>query len=234
VTLRLADTYYVAKSYQQALDLYDKVIQANAADKNYAYYQKSVTLGLLGRREEASKTLGTLLRTAPNSRYADDAVYQQAQFDFEAGDFQPAVDGFTKLIENRPNSPLIPQALQKRGVAYANLSQHEKAVTDFRQVLTQFPRTKAANSALFSLQESLTALGKTSTWPSSSSRTRKVGPPKASSSRPPSRCTWLRSTTRPFRAWNPTSSSTRALPWPPTAATSWPTPTRKPARRPKL
>jgi len=161
VTLRLADTYYIAKSYQQALDLYDKVIQANAADKDYAYYQKSVTLGLLGRRDEASKTLGTLLRTAPNSRYADDAVFQQAQFDFEAGDFQPAVEGFTKLIQNRPNSALIPQALQKRGVAYANLDQHDKAVADFRQVLTQFPRTKAANSALFSLQESLTALGKT-------------------------------------------------------------------------
>ncbi|GAA3941190.1 tetratricopeptide repeat protein [Hymenobacter algoricola] len=161
VTLRLADTYYIAKSYQQALDLYEKVIQANAADKDYAYYQKSVTLGLLGRRDEATKTLGTLLRTAPTSRYADDAVFQQAQFDYEAGAFQPAVDGFTRLIDNRPNSPLIPPALQKRGVAYANLNQHEKAVADFRQVLTRFPRTKSANSALFSLQESLTALGKT-------------------------------------------------------------------------
>ncbi|MBD2716782.1 tetratricopeptide repeat protein [Microvirga sp. STR05] len=161
VTLRLADTYYVAKNYQQALDLYNKVITANAADKDYAYYQKSVVLGLLGRRDEAAQTLGTLLRTSPTSRYADDAVYQQAQLDFEAGSFQQAVDGFSKLIANRPNSQLIPQALHKRGVAYANLDQHEKAATDFKQVLSQYPRTKAASSAIYSLQESLSAQGKT-------------------------------------------------------------------------
>ncbi|MBO0358489.1 tetratricopeptide repeat protein [Hymenobacter sp. BT186] len=161
VTLRLADTYYVAKNYQQALDLYNKVITANAADKDYAYYQKSVVLGLLGRRDEANSTLSTLLKTSPTSRYADDAVYQQAQLDFEAGSFQQAVDGFSKLITNRPNSALLPQALQKRGVAYANLEQHEKAVADFKQVLSAYPRTKAASSAIYSLQESLSELGRT-------------------------------------------------------------------------
>ncbi|MBC6609020.1 tetratricopeptide repeat protein [Hymenobacter sp. BT188] len=161
VTLRLADTYYVAKDYKQALTGYDKVIASNAPDKDYAYYQKSVTLGLLGRQGEATNTLNTLLKTAPQSRYADNAVFQQAQFEFEAGNFQPAVDGFSRLIRARPNSALIPQALQKRGVAYANLNQHDKAVADFRQVLERYPRTKSATNALSGLQESLAALGKT-------------------------------------------------------------------------
>ncbi|MFD2787305.1 tetratricopeptide repeat protein [Hymenobacter rubripertinctus] len=161
VTLRLGDTYYLAKQYPTALEQYNKVIAANAADKDYAYYQKSVVLGLLGRRDEAASTLSTLLKTTPNSRYADDAVYQQAQLDYEAGSFQPAVDGFSRLIANRPNSPLVPQALQKRGVAYQNLDQHPKATEDFKRVLSQFPRTKSAQSAIYSLQESLTAQGKT-------------------------------------------------------------------------
>ena len=160
-TLRLADTYYVGKSYPQALDLYDKVIRANAADKDYAYYQKGRTLGLMGRREEANNTLASLLKTSPNSRYAEDAVFQQAQLAFEAGEYQPAVTGFSRLLDNRPNSPLAPQALQKRGVAYANLQQQEKAVADFQRVLTEFPRSEAASQALYSLQESLTALGRT-------------------------------------------------------------------------
>ncbi|MGY3087134.1 TolA-binding protein [Hymenobacter sp. UYAg731] len=159
--LRLGDTYYVSKSYQQALDQYDKVIKANAADKDYAYYQKGRTLGLMGRREEATSTLAALLKASPNSRYAEDAVFQQAQLAFEAGEYQPAVAGFTRLIEGRPNSPLIPQALQKRGVAYANLQQQDKAVVDFQQVLTSYPRSEAASQALYNLQESLTALGRT-------------------------------------------------------------------------
>ena len=160
-TLRLADTYYIAKTYPQALTLYDKVIQANAADKDYAYYQKGRTLGAMGRRDEASSTLAALLKASPNSRYAEDAVFQQAQLSFEAGDYQPAATGFSKLIDNRPSSPLIPQALQKRGVSYANLQQQDKAVADFQRVLTEYPRSDAASLALYSLQESLTALGRT-------------------------------------------------------------------------
>lgn len=160
-TLRLADTYYVAKSYPQALELYDKVISANAADKDYAYFQKGRTLGLMGRRDEANNTLASLLKTNPNSRYAEEAVFQQAQLSFEAGEYQPAVTGFSRLIDNRPNSPLVPQALQKRGVAYANLQQQDKAVADFQRVLSDFPRSEAASQAIYSLQESLTALGRT-------------------------------------------------------------------------
>ncbi|WP_071891143.1 tetratricopeptide repeat protein [Hymenobacter sp. PAMC 26628] len=160
-TLRLADLSYVAKSYAPALAGYDKVIQANASDKDYAYYQKGVTLGQMGRRAEADQTLATLLRTSPNSRYAEQAAFQQAQLAFEAGDYQPAVDGFTKLITGRPSSPLVPQALQKRGVAYANLQKQDAAVADFRRVLTDFPRSDAANQAIYSLQESLAAQGKT-------------------------------------------------------------------------
>ena len=160
-TLRLGDTYYVSKNYQQALDQYDKVIKANAADKDYAYYQKGRTLGLMGRREEATSTLAALLKTNPNSRYAEEAVFQQAQLAFEAGDYQPAVAGFSRLIESRPNSPLMPQALQKRGVAYANLQQQDKAVVDFQQVLSTYPRSEAASQALYNLQESLSALGRT-------------------------------------------------------------------------
>ena len=160
-TLRLGDTYYVAKDYQSALAQYDKVIQANAPDKDYAYYQKGVTLGLLGRKDEATQTLAALLKASPDSRYAEQAVFQQAQLDFQAGDYGPAAEGFTRLIQNRPTSSLLPDAYQRRGVAYANLEQHDKAVADFQKVLADYPRSTAAQQALYSLQESLTALGRT-------------------------------------------------------------------------
>lgn len=158
--LRLGDTYYVAKDYTSALAQYDQVIQANAADKDYAYYQKGVTLGLLGRQAEADQTLATLLQRNPNSRYAEQAVFQQAQLAFQAGDYQPAVAGYTRLIQNRPTSSLLPDAYQRRGVAYANLAQQDKAVLDFQKVLADYPRTPAAQRALYGLQESLAALGR--------------------------------------------------------------------------
>ena len=158
--LRLGDTYYVAKDYNSALAQYEKVIQANAADKDYAYYQKGVTLGLLGRKDEADQTLAALLQSNPDSRYAEQAVFQQAQLAFQAGDYGPAAQGFTRLITTRPTSSLLPEAYQRRGVAYANLEQQDKAVLDFQKVLTDYPRSTAAQQALYSLQESLAALGR--------------------------------------------------------------------------
>ena len=116
---------------------------------------------MLGRKDEASQTLASLLKSNPDSRYAEQAVFQQAQLDFQAGDYAPAAEGFTRLIQNRPTSSLLPDAYQRRGVAYANLEQQDKAVADFQKVLTDYPRSTAAQQALYSLQESLTALGRT-------------------------------------------------------------------------
>ncbi len=159
-TLRLGDTYYVAKDYNSALAQYEKVIQAGAPDKDYAYYQKGVTLGLLGRPAEAQQTLAALLQSSPNSRYAEQAGFQQAQLAFQAGDYGPAAEGFTRLIQNRPTSSLLPDAYQRRGVAYANLEQPDQAVLDFQKVLADYPRSPAAQRALYGLQESLAALGR--------------------------------------------------------------------------
>ena len=159
-TIRLADTYYVEKSYNQALGLYDKVLASNSPDKDYALFQKGAILGLTNRREDAIKNLQTLVTSYPKSRYADDAVYQKAVLDFENGSYAPAISGFSSLIDNRPQSSLIPSAIQKRGVAYANLRKYDEAIADFKRVLDNYPSSKVAQNALYSLQEALNSQNK--------------------------------------------------------------------------
>ena len=160
--LRLADCYYIAKDYPQALSLYDKVLAAsNSRDQDQALFQKGVVLGLTGRREEALRTLGEIPAKFPQSRLLDNAQFQQAQLEFEGGRFAEAVRGFTSLIQNQPTSALVPQAYHKRGVAYANQQQYDPAVTDFKKVLDEYATNPVAEAAIFSLQEALTAAGKT-------------------------------------------------------------------------
>lgn len=159
--LRLADCYYIAKDYQQALALYDKVLAANGPDQDQAFFQKGVVLGLTGRRDDALRTLGEIPRRFPNSRLLDNALFQQAQLEFEAGRFGEAVRGFTALIQQQPTSALVPQAYHKRGVAYANQQQYDPAVADFQKVLDVYATNPVAEAAIFSLQEALTAGGRT-------------------------------------------------------------------------
>ncbi len=155
--LRLADCYYIAKDYQQALALYDKVLAANSADQDQALFQKGVVLGLTGRREDALKTLAEIPKRFPQSRLFDNALFQQAQLEFEAGRFAEAVTGFTALIQQQPTSGLVPQAYHRRGVAYANQQQYDPAVVDFKKVLDEYATNPVAEAAIFSLQEALTS-----------------------------------------------------------------------------
>ncbi len=154
--LRLADLYYVSKNYQQAQGLYDKVIASNSPDKDYAMFQRGVLAGITGNKAAADQSLKSVINEFPKSRYADDAQYQAAVLDFEAGSYAQAIEGFTKLI-NSSTSSLIPNALHKRGQAYANQGKHNEAIVDYKRVLDDYPSAKIASGALYSLQESLAA-----------------------------------------------------------------------------
>lgn len=154
-TVRLADTYYVNKNYNEALNLYERVISTASPDRDYALFQKGVVLSILNRNDKAKAALQDLLNKYPDSRYRDDAMYQYAVIDFESGNYQAAVQGFTRLITHAPDSKLVPNALQKRGIAYANLRQNDLAIADQQRVLNEFPDSKVASGALYSLQEVL-------------------------------------------------------------------------------
>ena len=158
--IRLADCYYVAKNYDEAVRTYDLAINQNTVDKDYATYQKGIILGIQGKDTEAKKTLDNLAQF-PKSRYAADALFQKAQLSFEKGDYEGAIAQYTKMMEQFPNSPSKPYALQRRAMAYGNLQQYDKAITDYQQVLNNFGTSKVANSALLGLQEALNNAGRT-------------------------------------------------------------------------
>lgn len=154
-TVRLADTYYVSKNYNAALNMYERVISTSSPDRDYALFQKGVVLSIIDKNDRAKGALQELIAKYPKSRYLDDAQYQLAVIDYESGNYDAAVSAFTKLIQNMPDSKLVPNALQKRGTAYANLHQYDKSIADQKRVLDEFPASKVASGALYSLQEVL-------------------------------------------------------------------------------
>jgi len=154
-TVRLADTYYVSKNYNEALNMYERVISTSSPDRDYALFQKGVVLSIINKNDRAKGALQELIAKYPKSRYMDDAQYQLAVIDYESGNYEAAVSAFTKLIQNMPDSKLVPNALQKRGTAYANLHQYDKSIADQKRVLDEFPASKVASGALYSLQEVL-------------------------------------------------------------------------------
>jgi len=159
--VRLADCYLAQKNYREALNTYDRIVAQGKAEKDYALFQKGRAYVYMNNEIEAKRQFETLMNQYPDSRYIDDAMFQLADLDFQAGSYQLAVRSFTRLINEHGQSYMVPAALLRRGQAYYNTSSYENAITDFKRILADYPKSPSSSSALEGLQESYNAVGRT-------------------------------------------------------------------------
>jgi tetratricopeptide (TPR) repeat protein len=158
--IRLGDTYFAAKSYDAALKYYDQAIAGKGADRDYANYQKGLVLVLKANEAGARAAFQKVQSDFPQSLYVDNAIYQEANLDFVAGRYIPAITGFTKLINEKPQSALIPAALLKRAGAFQNTTNHEGAIADYKNILKNHSTSPQSKDALAGIQEELNEVGR--------------------------------------------------------------------------
>jgi len=153
--LRLADCYYVDKAYATAISYYQRAIDTNNPNVDYAYFQKGVVRDFQDKSDEAIQSLDVVINRFSNSRYYDDAIYKKAQIQLENRDYRESIQGFTRIIENQEQSPFIPYAYESRALAYFNLNELDKAEEDYKIILDTYVTSRVANSALLGLQNTL-------------------------------------------------------------------------------
>jgi TolA-binding protein len=160
-TLRLADCYYVSKSYPEALATYRKVLAMNSPDKDYAHLQAGIILGIQSKYADAAPELQEVIKT-PSSTYKEEALFRLAQLDFEQGKYGPAAAGFTRVIDGSQTSAFLPYAYAKRAASYYNLKDYNKTAADYIYVIEHYTTHPAADGVLVSLQEALNLAGRSS------------------------------------------------------------------------
>ncbi|MEA5257335.1 tetratricopeptide repeat protein [Arcicella aquatica] len=158
--IRLGDTYFASKNYDQAIYYYDQAITGNRSDRDYATFQKGLVLALKGNEAGAKAAFQKVQTDYPQSLYFDNALYQEANLEFVAGRYIPAITRFTQLINNKPQSRLIPNALLKRAAAFANTANHEASILDYKSILKNFPTLSQSKDALTGVQEELNEVGR--------------------------------------------------------------------------
>lgn len=158
-TLRLADCYYVSKSYPEALTTYRKVFAMNSPDKDYAHLQAGIVLGIQSKYAEAATELEQVTK-APSSAYKEEALFRSAQLDFEQGKYAAAASGYTRVIQGSQTSSFLPYAYAKRAASYYNLKDYGKTASDYIYVIEHYTTHPAADGVLVSLQEALNLAGR--------------------------------------------------------------------------
>jgi len=154
--LRLADSYYALKQYEDAVAAYRRV-EGDGSD--YALYQAGEALNYADRSEEAQRSLRRLLDRYPDSPWRPEALYRLASIHFQEQNYDDAESTYRELLEEHPNHPLAPQATYGIGDSRYNAGEMEDAVAAYRRVIEEHPESSSASEAASALFFALNAAG---------------------------------------------------------------------------
>ena len=151
-TIRLADSYFVNKSYGNALTNYNKIIASKATGEDYALFQRGMIQGLEGQNDAKITTMQSLLKQFPTSNYADDAGFETAYTYFNKGDLDKSKTDLIALISQYPHSSYVPRALVTIGLVQYNQDQDNAALETFKKVIADYASSEEAKQALESIK----------------------------------------------------------------------------------
>jgi len=150
--IRAGDCYYINKDYTASIDFYDKAISIGATDKDYAMYQKAMSLGVLSKYNEKISILQELISKMQKSSYLDDSRFELANTYLLINDQNKALQYFKDIIDNYPKSAYVKEACLKAGLIYYNLKSDEASLTILKKVVSDYPATPESKVALITIR----------------------------------------------------------------------------------
>ena len=88
--------------------------------------------------EEARKVFDDLLKDYPNGKHRDQTLFLRGESIYLGGDRASAVKAYQRLVEQSPDSQLLPNTFYALGVAYEELGQQEAASRAYDEFLQRF------------------------------------------------------------------------------------------------
>ncbi len=161
---RIGDSYFVLKSYEKALEYYDKIIEQHSHGEDYALFQRGMIQGLRGSLDTKIGTMNNVLNRFPTSDYADDAAFEIAYTYFLKNDGVTAKADLQAMIQKYPRSSYIPRAMLTIGLIDYNAGNDDFAVESFKQVIKDYPSTEEAKQALKQIEKIYTDKGDAQTF----------------------------------------------------------------------
>lgn len=156
--LRLADSYYGEKKFNDAGRIYKDVFLSNgSASSDYAYYQYAQALYKAGNTSEAIKEFATLQDKFPDSKYVAESQYIIGWIYFQKGNFTQAISNYDRLLTTYPNSSVVPIAFNSIGNSYFNLGKYDSAIVYYNKVINGYPTSNYVYDAVMGVKDAFMA-----------------------------------------------------------------------------
>lgn len=149
---RVADCFFLKRDFYNAIKYYSQAIEHGGEGSDYAYYQKGFCQGMSQLYNPKIVTLTKLLNDAPESPYADDALYEVARTWVILERYDEAINAYKQLPYSYPNSKYASKALLNAGLTYYNNGDLDNASSTYKQVVDGYQGSEDARAALLALK----------------------------------------------------------------------------------
>ncbi|OUR90338.1 hypothetical protein A9Q87_13685 [Flavobacteriales bacterium 34_180_T64] len=146
--LRLGDGYFVSSNYSEAITAYEKAIEINEIESDYAFFQKSMSYGYVGQGDTKIQSLNTFIESYPRSSLRDDAMYELGNSYVKLNESNKAMAMYDRLNSEYRNSIFIPKSLLRQGLSYYNENDNEHALDKLKKVANKYPGTEESLQAV--------------------------------------------------------------------------------------
>lgn len=153
---RIADCYFIATDYPDAIKYYDKVIDYAKIDADYATFQKAFAQGLNNDNNAKISTLSGLVDRFPSSAYVPNALFERGRAYVAVNQPSKAESDFNRIISNYSDSRYVPSAMVQLGLISYNAGNNNKAIEQYKRVIEKYPHTTDAQSALSGMRNAYT------------------------------------------------------------------------------
>ena len=148
VVVRLADSYYMQKQFDQARNLYSKTIDSKGFAADYATFQTGMIEGAQNKTQSKITRLRGLETSYPTSILVPAANMEIANTYLADENFTDALPFLNKVISGKSAESLKPEAYLKAGIAQYNLNRNAEAINSFRTLLKQYPQAPESEDAI--------------------------------------------------------------------------------------
>lgn len=146
--LRLGDCFFALSNYFKAIPSYEKVIEANDTDVDYAQLQIAFCYGYMGETDKKITSLLSFTEINLKSTLRDDAFYELGNSYLKQNKVDKAMAAYDEVVNNYRMSSLVSKSLLKQGLVYFNADQSDKALEKYKTVVNTYPGTDEATEAV--------------------------------------------------------------------------------------
>ena len=162
--VKLADSYYVSKDFNNAISSYSTVVLYPSAPRDYAAFKAAMSYGYLQNNTKKIDLLKQWLKDYSSSTLRDEVSYNLGVTYASEGQNDLAISTFDKLVIQHPQSPLVAVSKLRKGLLLYTNGSNNQALELFVGLTKDFPRTEEAVQAVAAAKRIYMEMGDLETY----------------------------------------------------------------------